>query len=77
MTHGLLASIGPATGLAEAVAACIGSGLVIGGFAVGVGEALARRPRRQAESGALTGSYIGGTGALLALAFDIVRKHFV
>jgi F0F1-type ATP synthase membrane subunit c/vacuolar-type H+-ATPase subunit K len=69
--------VGPATALFEAVAACIGSGLVIGGFAAGVGEALWRRPRRHAESRAVIGSYIGGTGALLALALDIVRKYFV
>ena len=76
MAH-LLASLGPATGLFEALASSIGTGLVVGGFAGGVKALFATRSFDRSERAALKGSYLGGALGLFALAFDIVLKRFV
>jgi hypothetical protein len=61
----------------EALAASIGSGLVVGGFVGGAGSFARTRSRRVSEKWALIGSYLGGLAALISLAIDIVGKHFV
>ncbi|MDX6608873.1 MAG: hypothetical protein QOF85_798 [Solirubrobacterales bacterium] len=73
----LLASIGPATAVFEALASSIGAGLVVGGFSAGVRGFLSSRSFDRSEREALKGSYLGGAVGLLTLAFDIVWKHFV
>jgi hypothetical protein len=73
----LFASAGPVTGAFQELAASIGSGLVVGSFVVGVGGFASRRSREQVERSAVTGGYSGGGVALVLLAFDILRKHFV
>lgn len=73
----LFASIGPATSLLQALASSIGGGLVVGGFLGGVAGFLSGRSLDRSERGALKGSYLGGAGGLLTLAFDIVWKPFV
>jgi hypothetical protein len=73
----LFASVGAATAIVEALAASIGSGLVVGGFAAGVWSVLACRSRSQIERGTMIGSYFGGSIALLAFIVDIVEKRFV
>jgi hypothetical protein len=59
------------------VATSIGYGLVVGGFFGGIDSGLWRRPREESERKTVIGSYAGGFASLLALAIDIVRKHFV
>jgi hypothetical protein len=61
----------------EALAASIGSGLVVGGFVGGAGSFAWTRSRRVSEKWALFGSYVGGLAALTSLAIDIVEKRFV
>jgi len=72
-----LATAGPVTGLFEAVATTIGSGLVVGGFVGGLGGGISGRLSSESERRAVVGSYVGGLMALLALAFDILEKSFV
>jgi hypothetical protein len=76
LTH-IFASAGPVTGAFQELAASIGSGLVVGSFAVGAGSFVSSRSREQSERSAVTGGYSGGGVALVLLGFDIVRKYFV
>ena len=61
----------------EALAASIGSGLVVGGFIGGVSSLAWTRSRTASEKWALIGGYLGGLVALISLAIDIVEKRFV
>jgi hypothetical protein len=61
----------------EALAASIGSGLVVGGFVGGAGSFAWTRSRKVSEKWALVGGHVGGLAALISLAIDIVGKHFV
>jgi hypothetical protein len=61
----------------EALAASIGSGLVVGGFVGGAGSFARTRSRRASEKWALVEGHVGGLAALISLAIDIVEKHFV
>lgn len=61
----------------EALAASIGSGLVVGGFVGGATSFAWTRSRTLSEKWALIGSYAGGLAALASLAIDIVEKRFV
>jgi hypothetical protein len=73
----LLADIGPATGLLQALASSIGTGLVVGGF-IGGGHSLVFRGDQQAtEEQAAKGGYAGATFGLGALGFDMLMKSFV
>jgi hypothetical protein len=73
----LFASTGPATNLFELLAASIGSGLVVGGFAGGAVGFVLSRSRARSEKGAMIGSYGGGFFSLLALALDTLGKYLV
>jgi len=73
----LLASVGPLTGAAEAVASSIGSGVVIGGFFGGTEVGPSPRSYGRLQRRAALGSYAGGFLSLLLLLADIVGKHFV
>lgn len=65
------------TRVLEALAASIGSGLVIGGFIGGAGSFAWTRSRTVSEEWALIGGYVGGLVALASPAVDIVVKRFV
>ena len=69
----MIASVGPATSIVEALATSIGSGFVVGGFVAGLVGFARTGGRIPSERSALIGSYLGGTFALGLLAFDIVR----
>jgi hypothetical protein len=73
----LFASAGLATSIVETLAASIGAGLVVGGFAGGVTGLVASRSLDQSERSALRSSYFGGAIGLLALGSDILVKRFV
>jgi hypothetical protein len=76
LTH-LSASVGPLTGVFEALATSIGAGVVIGSFVVGLTNLVLGRGRGTSEEEALYGGYVGGAVGLGLLAIDIVEKHFV
>jgi hypothetical protein len=61
----------------EALAASIGSGLVVGGFIGGASMLAWTRSRTASEKWALIGGYVGGLAALILLAIDMVEKRFV
>jgi hypothetical protein len=77
MPPGLFECVVSFTGVFEALAASIGSGLVVGGFIGGAGSFAWTRSRPMSEKWALLGSYVGGLAALISLAVDIVEKRFV
>jgi hypothetical protein len=77
MSMYVIASVGPATGLFESLAASIGAGAVVGGFAVGGASFALTRSRARSEGNAVGGGYFGGLVSLFALVFDILRRHFV
>jgi hypothetical protein len=76
MPH-LFARAGFATSVVETLAASIGAGLVVGGFAGGVISLITSGSLDRSERGALRGSYFGGAIGLFALGFDILVKCFV
>jgi hypothetical protein len=73
----LIASVGPFTGVLEAIATSIGAGIVVGGFAMGVRGSAAGLGRDTTEAMALAGGNAGGCVGLLLLAVDILVKHVV
>jgi hypothetical protein len=73
----LFASAGPLTGIFEEIATSIGSGLVVGSFAVGLGSFIWTGSRRRSEGLALIGGYVGGLAATASLAIDTLAKRFV
>jgi hypothetical protein len=65
-------SAGPLTGLLAIVAACVGAGVLLGGFVAGLVDFA-----RLGTSGDVTwstriGGYVGGIVALVLLAFDLL-----
>jgi hypothetical protein len=73
----LFASAGPLTGAFEELATSIGAGAVVGSFVAGIGAFASRRSRERLERWPVTGGYVGGVLALLLLAVDILKEHFV
>jgi hypothetical protein len=61
----------------EALAASIGSGLVVGGFVGGASSFAWTRSPVESEKWALIGGYVGALVALASLGIDIVRERFV
>jgi hypothetical protein len=61
----------------EVLAASIGSGLVVGGFAGGAGSFARTRSRVVSEKWALIGSYVGGLAALTSRGLDSLWERFV
>jgi hypothetical protein len=77
MQPSLFEGVVHAAGVLEALAASIGSGVVVGGFVGGAGNFAWTRSRMASEKWALIGTYLGGFVGLGLLAFDIVRERFV
>jgi hypothetical protein len=73
----LVSSAGPFTGILEAIATSIGTGIVVGGFVTGMGSVVRGRSRTESEEKALYGGYVGGLVGLTVLGIDILGKHFV
>lgn len=73
----LFASTGPLTGAFEQIATSIGSGIVVGSFAAGLGSIVWNGSRRDSEEVALIGGYVGGLVAMVSLAIDMLVKRFV
>ena len=70
-----LAGVGTFTGLAEAAATAIGSGMLIGGFIAGsIGTAL-RRDRKEIDQGVLGGGYFGGMVAAVLALVDLTIRY--
>lgn len=66
--------IGPLTTLSEAAATAVGAGVILGSVAVGVCGVFLGSPKRQIESLALFGGYLGGAaGGFFALVDAILR----
>lgn len=68
----LLAQIGLLTGSLEAVAATVGSGLLLGSFAIGTGRLLLGHPRSVLEAHVLTDGYSGGLLSIRLILVDLV-----
>ena len=68
---------GPATTVLAALAASIGSGLVVGGFVGGGASFAATGSQKASERWALICGYVGGLIALMLRAIDIVMRSFV
>jgi hypothetical protein len=77
MPPDLFGSTGPLTGAFEELATSIGAGAVVGSFLAGIFAFASSRSRERLERWPVTGGYVGGGLALLLLAVDILRKHFV
>lgn len=75
MTAILPASVGPATTLVEAVAASVGAGIVLGGFAMGAVGILTGWSRRDFEKRMLRDGYLGGIAGAVALVVDLVLRY--
>jgi hypothetical protein len=73
-----IAQVGPLTGAAEAMAAAVGAGVLIGGVAAGIRGLVRKSPRLEIEGDALSAGYAGGgVGAVLILADLILRYAFM
>ncbi len=70
----LIANIGFATSVFEAVATSIGAGVVVGGFYAATGAMLSRRSRREVEGTALRDGYMGGVFGILCLLLDLLTR---
>lgn len=69
-----MAPSGPYTGLLATLAACVGSGVLLGGFVAGLIDLARRSPGGDATRFVRLGGYLGGGGAvLLLLAETLVR----
>lgn len=68
---------GPATAVLAALAASIGFGLVVGGFAAGAMSFASTRSQKDAEKWSLIGGYLGGFFALGLRLIDTVWRSFV
>jgi hypothetical protein len=73
----LTASVGPFTGVLEAVATSIGAGILVGGFVLGVIGSARRRPRKAIEAMAFVGGNFGGLVGLSLLTTDTLAKYVV
>jgi hypothetical protein len=65
-------SAGPLTGLLAIVAACVGAGVLLGGFVAGLVHFARLGPNGDATWSTRIGGYVGGIVALMLLAFDIL-----
>jgi hypothetical protein len=72
-----LAQIGPLTAAFETVAAAVGAGIVLGGFAFGTARHLAGSPRKAVEARVLTDGYIGGVVGVAVIVGDLMLRYGV
>jgi VIT1/CCC1 family predicted Fe2+/Mn2+ transporter len=70
----LIAHIGFATSVLEAVATSIGGGVLVGGFVAASGAMLSKRSRKEVEDTALRDGYIGGLTGMLCLLLDLLTR---
>jgi hypothetical protein len=70
-----VAQIGPLTSAFEALAAVVGAGIVLGGFASGVYRLAATRPRDELETRVLPDGYAGGVVAILVVLIDLAVRY--
>jgi len=61
----------------EQIATSIGSGVVVGSFAAGLGSFIRTGSRRRSERLTLIGGYVGGLAATALLAIDTLAQRFV
>lgn len=69
-----LAQIGLLTGVLEAAATAVGSGLLLGSFALGTGRFCLGIQRSALEAHALTDGYWGGVFSLGLILIDLVFR---
>lgn len=67
--------IGPLTTVLEAVAAAVGAGIVLGGFALGTYRSMAKRSRRELETRVLVDGYAGGLVGMAVVLLDLVFRY--
>jgi hypothetical protein len=70
-----LAQIGPLTEIAESLATAVGSGMLLGAFGVGAVGVVAGWPREVLEGDAPIAGYIGGIGAIVVIAIDLLLGY--
>jgi hypothetical protein len=66
------AQIGPLTAAFQAIAAAIGAGIVLSGFAFGAVRLATGQPRWVLEKHVLTDGFIGGLAALAIALIDLI-----
>lgn len=64
---------GPYTGLLATLAACVGSGVLLGGFVAGLIDVARRGTRPDSTEFVRFGGYWGGVAALLLLLLETLR----
>lgn len=70
-----LAQIGPLTAVFEGLAAAVGAGIVLGGFALGIYRLATRHPREELEARVLMDGYAGGLLGVLIALIDLVVRY--
>ena len=70
----LIAHIGFATSVIEAVATSVGAGILLGGYVAATGAMLRGRSRKEVESTAFRDGYIGGTFGMCCLLWDLLLR---
>lgn len=70
-----IAQIGPVTSAVEALAAVVGVGIVLGGFAMGVLRVMSKRPRAEVEGQILTAGYVGGLVGFGSVLLDLLLRY--
>ncbi|HEX5763335.1 MAG TPA: hypothetical protein VFY04_09470 [Solirubrobacterales bacterium] len=72
-----MTQIGPLTDLTQSVAAAVGAGMLLGGFAAGLIGIVRAWPRRQFDRRVLGIGYLGGAAATLLVILDIIFHRAV
>jgi hypothetical protein len=70
-----LAQVGPFTAVFEALAAAVGAGIVLGGFALGIYRLTTKHPREELEARVLMDGYAGGLVGVLVTLIDLVVRY--
>ena len=68
-----MAPSGPFTGLLAILAACVGSGVLLGGFVAGLIDVVRGGTRPDQTQFVRFGGYLGGVAALLLLLLETIR----
>lgn len=71
----VFARIGLLTAALEALAAAVGAGIVLGGFAGGIYRLLTERLRGELEARVLADGYAGGVVAILIVGIDLAVRY--
>lgn len=71
------AYVGFTTTALESAATSIGAGMLISGFVMATAQFALGRTREKVEANALRDACVGGMGATVLIAFDLIMRYFV